>query len=114
VLLPVEGEAAEKIMKANPGVFHKTVFPKGAYSGVDSDVPAIAITAVLNAMENFPEERVYQIVSAIFANLQEISAVWKGALKLTPEQAVAQLTPDAVKFIHPGAAKFFKEKGALK
>jgi len=54
VLLPVEGEAAEKIMKANPGVFHKTVFPKGAYSGVDSDVPAIAITAVLNAMENFP------------------------------------------------------------
>jgi TRAP-type uncharacterized transport system substrate-binding protein len=101
-------------MKANPGVFHKTVFPKGAYTGVESDVPAIAITAVLNAMENFPEERAYQIVSAIFANLQEISAVWKGALKLTPEQAVAQLTPDAVKFIHPGAAKFFKEKGALK
>jgi uncharacterized protein len=114
VLLPVEGEAAERIMKANPGVFHKTVFPKGAYSGVDADVPAIAITAVLNAMENFPEDRVYQIVSAIFANLQEISAVWKGALKLIPEQTVAQLTPDAVKFIHPGAAKFFKEKGALK
>jgi TRAP transporter TAXI family solute receptor len=114
VLLPVEGEAAEKIMKANPGVFHKTKFPKGAYSGVDSDIPAIAITAVLNAMESFPEDRVYQIVGAIFANLQEISAVWKGALKLTPEQAVGQLTPDAVKFIHPGAVKFFKEKGALK
>lgn len=114
VLLPVEGEAADKIMKANPGVFHKTIFPKGGYSGIDSDVPAIAITAVLNAMANFPEDRVYQIVSAIFANLQEISAVWKGALKLTPEQSVGQLTPDAVKFIHPGAAKFFKEKGALK
>jgi hypothetical protein len=114
VLLPVAGGAAEKIMQANPGVFHKTIFPKGAYSGMESDVPAIAITAVLNAMESFPEERVYQIVSAIFANLQEISAVWKGALKLTPEQAVAQLTPDSVKFIHPGAARFFKEKGALK
>ena len=110
----MDGEAAEKIMKANPGVFHKTAFTKGAYSGLDSDVPAIAITAVLNAMENFPEERVYQIVSAMFANLQEISAVWKGALKLTPAMAVGQLTPDAVKFIHPGAAKFFREKGALK
>ena len=114
VLLPVAGEAAEKIMKANPGVFHKMIFPKGAYSGIDSDVPAIAITAVLNAMENFPEDRIYQIVSAVFANLEEISAVWKGALKLTPEQSVGQLTPDAVQFIHPGAAKFFKEKGALK
>jgi TRAP transporter TAXI family solute receptor len=114
VILPVDGEAAEKIMKANPGVFHKTVFPKGVYSGLDADVPAIAITAVLNAMESFPEDRVYQIVSAVFANLQEISAVWKGALKLTPEMAVGQLTPDAVKFIHPGAAKFFREKGALK
>jgi TRAP transporter TAXI family solute receptor len=114
VILPVEGEAAEKIMKANPGVFHKTAFPKGVYSGLEADVPAIAITAVLNAMENFSEERVYQIVSAVFANLQEISAVWKGAQKLTPSMAVGQLTPDAVKFIHPGAAKFFREKGALK
>jgi TRAP transporter TAXI family solute receptor len=114
VMLPVEGEAAEKIMKANPGVFHKTVFPKGSYSGLDADVPAIAITAVMNAMADFPEDRVYQIVSAVFGNLQEISAVWKGALKLTPQQAVAQLTPDAVQFIHPGAARFFREKGALK
>jgi TRAP transporter TAXI family solute receptor len=114
VILPVEGAAAEKIMKANPGVFHKTVFAKGIYSGVESDIPAIAITAVLNAMDSFPEERVYRIVSAIFANLQEISAVWKGALKLTPQQAVGQLTPDAVRFLHPGAVRFFKEKGALK
>jgi TRAP transporter TAXI family solute receptor len=114
VLLPVAGEAADKIMKANPGVFHKTIFLKGAYSGIDSDVQAIAITAVLNAMDTFPADRAYQIVSAIFANLQEISAVWKGALKLTPEQSIGQLTPDALKFIHPGAAKFFKEKGVLK
>ena len=92
----------------------KTAFKKGVYSGLDADVPAIAITAVLNAMADFPEERAYQIVSAVFANLQEISAVWKGALQLTPQQSIAQLTPDAVPFLHPGAAKFFREKGALK
>src|SRR5512136_623404 len=38
VLLPVTGESGEKILKANPGVFHKTVFAKGSYKGVDSDV----------------------------------------------------------------------------
>lgn len=114
VLLPVEGEIADKIMKGNPGVFHKTAYAKGSYSGIESDIPAIAITAVLNVLDSFPPDRLNQIVSAIFANTKELSAVWKGALKLTPERSVSQITPDAIKYLHPGAVKFFKEKGALK
>jgi TRAP transporter TAXI family solute receptor len=114
VLLPVGGEIAEKIMKGNPGVFHKTVFAKGEYSSVTSDVEAIAITAVLQAMDTFPADKLYQIIKAIFDNKVELSAVWKDATKLTPAMAVSQVTPDALKFLHPGAEKFFKEKGALK
>jgi hypothetical protein len=114
VLLPVGGEEADRIMKANPAVFHKTVFAKGGYSAVDKDVEAIAITAVVNAMETFPADKMYQIVSAIFANTTEISAVWKDATKLTPAKSIAQMTPEAIKYLHPGAEKFFKEKGALK
>ena len=114
VLLPVGGEIAEKIMKGNPGVFHKTVFAKGQYSSVTSDVEAIAITAVLQAMDTFPADKLYQIIKAIFDNKVELSAVWKDATKLTPAMAVSQVTPDALKFLHPGAEKFFKEKGALK
>ncbi len=114
VLLPVGGETAEKIMKGNPGVFHKTVFAKGSYAGVDSDIEALGITAVLQAMDTFPAERLYQIVKAIFDNKAELAAVWKGATKMTPASAVGQVTPDALKYLHPGAQKFFKEKGALK
>lgn len=114
VLLPVGGETADKIMKANPAVFHKTVFAKGAYSALDKDVETIAITAVLVAMENFPADKMYQIVSAIFANTKELSAVWKDAPQLTPHKAIAQMTPEAIRYLHPGAQKFFKEKGVLK
>jgi len=114
VLLPVGGETADKIMKANPSVFHKTAFVKGGYSAVEKDVDAIAITAVVDAMDSFPADKMYQIVSAIFANTTEISAVWKDATKLTPAKSIAQMTPDAIKYLHPGAEKFFKEKGALK
>jgi len=114
VLLPVGGEIGDKIMQANPAVFHKTVFAKGAYSGLDKDVETIAITAVLSAMEAFPADRMYQIVSAIFANTMEISAVWKEATKLTPERSIGQMSPETVKYLHPGAEKFFKEKRALK
>ena len=114
VLLPVGGQVAERIMKGNPGVFHKTMFAKGEYSSVPSDVQAIAITAVLQAMDSFPADKLYQIVKAIFDHKMDITAVWKGAAKLTPEKAVGQVTPDALKYLHPGAAKYFKEKGALK
>lgn len=114
VLLPIAGEAADKIMKANPGVFHKTVFAKGSYAGVEKDIDTIGITAVLQAMDSFPADRLYQIVKAIFDNKAELSAVWKGAAKMTPATAVGQVTPDALKYLHPGAEKYFKEKGVLK
>jgi TRAP transporter TAXI family solute receptor len=114
VLLPVGAEIADRIMKANPAVFHKTVFAKGSYSGVDKDVDTIGITAVINVMESFPADRLYQILGAIFGNLKEISAVWKEATELTPAKSIAQITPEAIKYLHPGAQRFFKEKGALK
>jgi len=114
VLLPVGGETANKIMKGNPGVFHKSAFAKGSYAGVDKDIDALAITAVLQAMDTFSADRVYQILKAIFDNKTELSAVWKGATGLTPVKAVGQVTSEALKFVHPGAQKFYKEKGALK
>jgi len=114
VLIPVSGKEADMIFKANPGVFHKTKFKKGCYSSVDKDIDAIAITAVLVAMDNFPEDTMYKIVKEIFANTSDIIPVWKGAKDLTPKSAVSQLTPDAFKYIHKGALKFYKEKGVIK
>lgn len=114
VLLPIGGKTADQIMKANPGVFHKTVFAKGSYSDIEKDIDAIAITAVLQAMDTFPADRLYQIVKAIFDHKAELAAVWKGATKMTPASAVGQVTPDALKYLHPGAQKYFKEKGVLK
>ena len=111
VLLPVGGETADKIMKGNPGVFHKTAFAKGSYAGVEKDIDAIAITAVLQAMDTFPADRLYQIVKAIFDNKTELSAVWKGATKLTPAKAVGQVTSDALKYVHPGATEVLQGEG---
>ena len=114
ILVPVGGENAEKIMKTTPGVFHKTVFAKGSYTGVENDIDTIGITAIVTAMDTFPQDKVYQILGAIFGGLTEISAVWKDATKLTPEKAARLVTPDALKYLHPGAQRFFKEKGVLK
>ncbi len=114
VLLPISGENADKIMKANPGVFHKTVFAKGSYTGVESNIETIGITAVLYTMDTFPEERLYLILKALFDNQKDLAAVAKVVAKLTPELAIKQMSPEVLPYLHPGAVKFFKEKGALK
>ncbi len=114
VLLPISGDAADKIIKANPGVFHPSTFTKGSYSSVDADVPTLAITAVLYVMDTFPEDRLYQILKAMFDNQKDLTAVAKEVTKLTPALAVTQMSADAQKFLHPGATKYFKEKGVIK
>jgi hypothetical protein len=114
VLLPISGDVGKKIMDANPGVFHATAFKKDSYKGVDADVPTIGITAVIHALDTFSEERVYQIVDAIFKNIGDLATVAKEVKDLTPEKSLAQLGPEAQKLLHPGAVKYFKEKGALK
>lgn len=114
VLLPLGKDVADRIMRANPGVFHTTTFKRGIYTGVDADVPTIGITAVVQVMDTFPEDRVYQIVNALFTNMSDLAAVTREVRDLTPASSIAQIEPSALKYLHPGAARFFKEKGALK
>jgi TRAP transporter TAXI family solute receptor len=113
VLLPIAGDMADKIMKANPAVFHKTAFKKGQYN-LDADVPTLGITAVLMVMDTFPEDRLAQILNATFDHKDELSAVWKDATSLTPALSIAQMSPESQPYLHTAAQKYFKDKGALK
>jgi TRAP transporter TAXI family solute receptor len=114
VLLPIAGDDAAKITSANPGVFHSVSIPKGSYSGVEVDIPTLSTATVLAAMDTFPADRLSQIIGAVFDNKAEIAAVWKGMANLTPESSMSALSADLRPYLHPGAEKYFKDKGALK
>jgi TRAP-type uncharacterized transport system substrate-binding protein len=101
-------------MKANPFVFHKSLIKKGAYDGVNADVETLGTATVLATMESFPAERVEKIIAAIFDSKTEISAIWKGMTDLTPATSLSQISPDMYKLLHPGAQKYFKDKGVIK
>jgi TRAP transporter TAXI family solute receptor len=114
VIIPIEGADADRIMKANPFAFHKSVVKKGSYQGITADVGTLGAATVLAAMDTFPADRVEKILTAIFDSKPEISAIWKGMTDLTPASSLAQVGPDALKLLHPGAVKYFKSKGAIK
>ncbi len=110
VIVPIAGEDAEKIVKANPYVFNKSLIKKGSYQGLDKDVETLGTATVLAAMDSLPADHVEKIVSIVFDSKPEIAAIWKGMAELTPTSSMDQVSPDMYKFMHSGAKKYFKAK----
>jgi len=71
VIVPVDGSQRDELMKKYP-FFTKAVVPKGAYKGMDQDVPTVAMMAILVARSEMEEAMAYQITKAIFENLADI------------------------------------------
>ncbi len=105
-LVAFEDDLLNKLVKEYP-YFTKDVIPAGTYKGVDHDTPTPAVMAVLVCDSNLSDELVYNITKAIFENLDELRPVHDKAKLISLEKAL-----DAASIsIHPGAAKFYTEKG---
>ncbi len=102
-LLSIDGENAEKILQAYPQVFHRSRLTAGSNPGLDT----LAVTVVLTAMQEFPNDLARQIVSTIIEGRLDSG-------NLTAELSMAQLKPEARAYLHEGSIEYFKEQGLLK
>nr|HMQ74280.1 TAXI family TRAP transporter solute-binding subunit [Rubrivivax sp.] len=84
--------------------------PAGTYNGQTSDVPTMAIVNFLVTHDGVPEETVYQMTKQLFENLDQMVAAHKAASAIKLEQATAGMPVP----LHPGAARYYKEKGLIK
>ena len=109
LLIPVDGSAADAIC-SKYGYYTKTVIPADTYKGTSTDTPALAIKATLAVSSKLDEETVYEMTKALFDNLPALGNAHAKGKEVTIESAV---TGVSVPF-HPGAAKYFKEVGAMK
>jgi len=105
-LVPIDGEVAEKIMADCPFYTVHTI-PAGTYNGQEEDVKTVTVKATLIVSADAAEEDVYKLTSAIFDNIEAITAENAKGAELSLENATDGMT---VPF-HAGAAKYFAEKG---
>jgi len=112
VLVPVERDMADKIVKKYP-YYVKITIPAKTYPKADYDVLCLGDSNVLIANKQMEEGVAYQIVKAIFENVDKgkwaLVNIHPIASQLTPKNAV--ISPIE---LHPGAIKYFKEVGAIK
>jgi TRAP transporter TAXI family solute receptor len=81
--------------------------PAGTYNGQDKDVSTAAVQNYLVTRSDLPDDLVYQMTKDIFENLNALTAA-HAAAKAIKLDAAAKNPPVP---LHPGAAKYYKEKG---
>ncbi|MCL4767928.1 MAG: TAXI family TRAP transporter solute-binding subunit [Hyphomicrobiaceae bacterium] len=99
-------DAIDGMRKINPGYTLLEV-PAGTYPKQDKVVKVIGYATHIVASCKLPEETVYKMTKAILDNVSSLAATSKAMAGLTAQQMAVDV---GVPF-HPGAAKFYKEKG---
>jgi uncharacterized protein len=107
-LIPVDDKTFNYIKNANPG-HNKLVIKAGTYPKQDKDVPVIGYSTHLVVACDLPEQTVYGMAKAMASNIDAMAAVVKSIEGITPKDMALDI---GVPF-HKGAAKFYKEAGAM-
>jgi len=108
-LVPIAGELLKVLDKETP-FFVPDVIPKGTYKGQDHDVSSVGIPNFLIVRGDLDENTVYEITKAMFENLDRLVQAHAAAKGIKLENAAKGLPVP----LHPGAAKYYREKGLMK
>jgi TRAP transporter TAXI family solute receptor len=86
--------------------------PAGTYRGVDKDAPSFQDSALWVAHKDVPADVVYKVLSTIYTD--EGLAHMRAQKKTFKAMSVQSGPQGIVTPFHPGAEKFWREKGVLK
>jgi TRAP transporter TAXI family solute receptor len=89
------------------GLFFRFTIPAGTYPGLARPVNTTAQPNFLACNAAVPEDDVYEITKAIFENLPFLHGIHAATREITLETALRGL----VNPLHPGAARYYAEKG---
>ncbi len=105
-LVNATGPEIEKLVADNP--FYRTaIIPAGMYNNAE-DITTFGVGATFVSSADVPEDVVYTVVKAVFENFDDFRGLHPAFANLKPEEMIADSLSAP---LHPGAAKYYKEKG---
>jgi TRAP transporter TAXI family solute receptor len=107
-LVPVDDRTMAEMKKANAG-YNRLIIKAGTYPKQDKDVPVIGYSTHIVVACDLPEDTVYKMAKTMAANVAGMAAVVKAIEGVTPKDMALDIGVP----LHKGAAKFYKEAGAL-
>ena len=108
-LVPVEGEAIDKLIEENP-YYAKATIPGGLYNGSPDDTNTFGVKATFVTSADVPDEVVYEVVKAVFDNFDRFKRLHPAFENLTKEEMIKDGLSAP---LHPGAIKYYQEAGLM-
>ena len=106
VMVPIDAVPAEVLKKTYP-FYTIEKNPANTYKGQERDITTPAVMAMMVARKDLSEDLVYKFTKAIFDNLPQFHSAHAAAKGLTLRTALSGMPVP----LHPGAEKFYREKG---
>jgi TRAP transporter TAXI family solute receptor len=106
-LISLTGPAVDKLVKEHPYYAMATI-PGGMYANNPNPTTTYGVLATLVTSSKVPDNVVYDLVKAVFDNFDEFKKLHPAFAHLDPKAMVKNGLSAP---LHPGAVKFYKEKG---
>ncbi|MFL8936352.1 TAXI family TRAP transporter solute-binding subunit [Rossellomorea oryzaecorticis] len=103
-IVPVDSAKIAELIEKYP-YYAEDEIPAGTYSKVDEAITTVAVRAMLVTNADISEDVIYDVTKAIFENTDQITHA-KGKL-IKAENGLKGMGIE----LHPGAKKYFDEKG---
>jgi len=107
-----------KIINLNSGVekglitkfpyYAAATIPKGTYKTSDADVTTFGVMASFVTSADQPDDVVYELVRSVFENIDDFRKLHPAFKNLDPKKMIKDGLSAP---LHPGAIKYYKEKG---
>ena len=106
--LPLRDDVIAKLVKEG---YERAVLPAGTFRGQDQSVPTVGLHTNLVARASLPDDVAYKVTRAICENTKRLARGHASFKKFSCKKA---WTPVALGVpLHPGAARYYKEKGYM-
>ncbi|SLM31489.1 Immunogenic protein [Desulfamplus magnetovallimortis] len=109
IILPLTGPAIKELQKVQPYYANATL-PANTYKGQTEDVETIAVRAIWATHDQLDEETAYNVVKALYENTETLAKVHVKGKEISLEKALESVSIP----LHPGAEKYYREKGMIK
>ncbi len=110
VLVNVTGPAVDKLVAENPFYRYATI-PGGMYRGNPDDVKTFGVGATLVTSDKVSEDAVYWLVKSVFDSFDDFRKLHPAFANLKEEEMIRDGLSAP---LHPGAVKYYKERGWIK
>ncbi|MEY4653421.1 MAG: hypothetical protein RI884_2002 [Pseudomonadota bacterium] len=108
-VIPLAGPEVAALLKEQP-YYTQVQLPANTYRGQAAAVPTLAVMAIWATHDAVPENVAYEVTKALYENTAIMGQVHVQGKNIT----LATATAVAGVPLHPGAVRYFKEKGLIK